>query len=104
MKKSMRTITAKRIAMKTKKTPMRRCIGCMESKPKNTLIRVACHDGKLTVDPTLKADGRGVYLCKNSSCMAMAKKKKALQRSLRIELDGEETDRIFEELAQYAEE
>jgi len=90
--------------MKTKKTPMRRCIGCMESKPKSMLIRVACHDGALTVDPTRKAAGRGVYLCRNASCMAMARKKKALQRSLRAEFDSEETDRIFEELAQYAEE
>ena len=89
--------------MKTRKTPMRRCIGCMESKPKNTLIRIACHDGKLTVDPTGKAPGRGVYLCRDSKCMAMAKKKKAIQRSLQADVSGEEMDRIFEELTQYAE-
>lgn len=82
---------------------MRRCIGCMESKPKNTLIRIACHDGKLTVDPTGKAPGRGVYLCRDNKCMALAKKKKAIQKSLQVEVSGEEMDRIFEELTQYAE-
>lgn len=94
----------KRNVMKSRKTPMRRCIGCMESKPKNTLIRIACHDGKLTVDPTGKAPGRGVYLCKGSErCIAQARKKKALQRSLGVEVAAEELDRIFEEIAQYEE-
>ena len=83
---------------------MRRCIGCMESKPKESLIRIACHEGKLTVDPTGKAPGRGVYLCKGSAgCIAQAKKKKALQKSLHAEVSPEELDRIFEEIAQYEE-
>ena len=82
---------------------MRRCIGCMESKPKNTMLRIACYEGKLTVDPTGRAPGRGVYLCKNAECMAKAKKKKALQRSLHVELSGEEINKVFEEIAQYEE-
>ena len=77
---------------------MRRCIGCMESKPKNSLIRIACFDGKLTVDPTGKADGRGVYLCKDSRCMAAARKKKALQRNFRMEFGESEIERVFTEL------
>lgn len=89
--------------MKTRKTPMRRCIGCMESKPKNELVRIACYEGKLTVDTTGRAPGRGVYLCKDPKCVALAKKKKAFQRSLRAELSGEEIDRVCEELTQYEE-
>ncbi len=90
--------------MKTRKIPMRRCIGCMQSKPKDSLIRIACHDGKVTADPTGKAPGRGVYLCKDSeSCLAQAKKKKALQRSLHAEISEEELNRIFEEITQYEE-
>ena len=87
--------------MKTRKTPMRRCIGCMESKPKNELIRIACFDGKLSVDASGKAPGRGVYLCRNADCRALAKKKKALQRNLHAELSGEAIDKLFEELEQY---
>ena len=89
--------------MKTRKTPMRRCIGCMESKPKNELIRIACYEGKLTLDETGRAPGRGVYLCKSGKCAAIAKKKKALQRSLHVELDSTETEKVFEELMQYEE-
>lgn len=82
---------------------MRRCIGCMESKPKGNLIRVAYYDGELSVDPTGKADGRGVYICMDAKCMALAKKKKALQRNLRAELTPEQIEKIFEELKAYEE-
>ena len=43
-----------------KKTPMRRCVGCMTSKPKNELTRIACYEGEVHVDPSGKAKGRGV--------------------------------------------
>ena len=89
--------------MKNKKNPMRKCLGCMESKNKDSLIRIAWYEGKLTVDPTGKAKGRGVYLCKNSECIETARKKKAIQRTLHIEISGEEEERIFEELKAYEE-
>jgi predicted RNA-binding protein YlxR (DUF448 family) len=88
---------------KTKKVPMRRCVGCMESKPKKSMIRIAYYEGVITVDPTGKAKGRGVYLCKTSRCMDKAQKRKALQRNFEAEIPGEETDRIFEELKSYEE-
>ena len=46
--------------MKNKKIPMRRCVGCMESKPKNSMIRIACYEGEISIDPAGKAKGRGV--------------------------------------------
>lgn len=88
--------------MKTRKIPMRRCVGCMESKPKKELIRiVAAADGKLSIDATGKANGRGVYLCPNSRCFALAKKKRAISRSLEMEIPAQVSERIFEELKQY---
>ena len=73
--------------MKTKKIPMRRCVGCMESKPKKELIRIVGegeHD--LKIDATGKANGRGVYLCPKGDCFAMARKKRAISRSLEMEI------------------
>ena len=88
--------------MKTRKIPMRRCVGCMESKPKKELIRiVAAADGQLSIDATGKANGRGGYLCPNSSCFALAKKKRAISRSLEMEIPAQVSERIFEELKQY---
>ena len=64
---------------------MRRCIGCMESKPKSELIRIACYEGEVSLDPTGKAKGRGVYICPDEKCIQKARKKKSLARSFKIE-------------------
>lgn len=80
---------------------MRRCVGCMESKPKNTLIRLACYEGVVSVDPTGKAKGRGLYLCPDSRCMEKARKKRALQRNFETEISDENMDSIFRELERY---
>lgn len=88
--------------MKVKKIPMRRCVGCMESKPKRELIRiVAENEQSLHIDRTGKSNGRGVYLCPNGNCFDLAKKKKAIGRNLGIAIKEEELDRVFEELKSY---
>ena len=87
--------------MKTKARPMRRCVGCMESKEKNQLIRVAGYEGQITIDPTGKAKGRGVYLCPDLQCFEKAQKKKAIGRNLEMELTGEQVTKLFEDLKQY---
>ena len=78
----------------TKKVPMRRCVGCMESKPKKELIRIAGYEGEVSLDPTGKAKGRGAYLCPNRQCLEKAKKKKALTRSLGLEISAEQMEKL----------
>lgn len=85
----------------TKSVPMRRCVGCMESKPKKELIRIAGFEGEITLDLTGKAKGRGVYLCPDTECLEKAKKKRALGRSLKMDITQEQLDRLFEELESY---
>ena len=65
--------------MKERKVPMRKCVGCMQSKEKQTLTRIALYEGQICVDPSGRAKGRGVYLCKNSpDCLEKADKRRAL--------------------------
>ena len=80
---------------------MRRCVGCMKSKPKQELIRITCYEGNVSVDPTGKARGRGVYLCRSADCLAKAEKKKALQRSFSVQLTEEQEQALMEELKSY---
>lgn len=88
--------------MKTKKTPMRRCVGCMESKPKMELIRItATADGEVKIDPTGKANGRGIYLCHNTDCLMLARKKRAIGRGLQIEVTEQQLNTLLEELSKY---
>lgn len=90
--------------LKNKKVPIRRCVGCMESKPKNSLVRISCYEGEITVDPTGKAKGRGVYLCPDKDCMEKAKKRRSLQRNFEIEISEEKLQDIFRKLEKYEKE
>ncbi len=84
-----------------KKIPMRRCVGCMESKPKNQLIRIAGYEEAVSIDMTGKAKGRGVYLCPNEDCFLIAHKKKAIGRGLQMKIEDETITKLFEELKRY---
>lgn len=78
-----------------KKIPQRTCLGCNEAKPKNELIRIVKQsDGKIFVDKTGKAEGRGAYICNNVECLEKAIKSKRLNRSFETEINNE----IYESL------
>ncbi len=78
-----------------KKIPTRSCVVTREKFPKQELIRVVRGtDGNVYVDQTGKLNGRGAYLKKDLSVFEKAKKTKALNRHLEVEVP----DRVFEEL------
>ena len=68
--------------MKTKKIPMRMCLGCGEVKPKRELIRVVkSKEGDISLDLTGKRSGRGAYICKSVECFEKARKARKFERS-----------------------
>jgi len=75
-----------------KAIPMRRCVGCMTSFPKASLVRIVSRDGCPRIDLSGKANGRGVYLCRSSACMEKLLKKKNAFASLGIAPTGAEKD------------
>ena len=76
--------------MKTKKIPMRMCIGCREMKEKRELIRIVrTPEGDVAPDPTGKRSGRGAYVCRNTECLRRAIRQKQLERQLEITLTEE---------------
>ena len=86
--------------MKSKKIPMRMCLGCREMKPKRELIRaVKSPDGEVNLDFKGKMPGRGAYLCPNGECLKKAMKSKALERAFSVQIPEE----IYEELRQQME-
>ena len=81
--------------MKERKVPMRRCVGCMESKEKQYLVRIAGYENEVKLDLTGRANGRGAYLCKDSkACLEKAYKRRALERSLRMQVTEEQKEAI----------
>ena len=79
--------------------PMRRCIGCMNSFPKNELIRVIrTPDGNVELDLTGRKNGRGAYLCKNIACLEKAMKNRGIERSFGMKVDPLVFESLKEEL------
>ena len=87
--------------MKEKKIPLRKCIGCGESRPKKELLRVVSpKDGGVVLDLTGKADGRGAYICPDAACLAKARKARRLERAFSREIPPEVYDMLEKELTE----
>ena len=80
---------------------MRKCVGYMESKPKSELIRIIAYEGKINIDVTGRANGRGAYICPEAECLAKAEKNNGLKRSLKTDIDKETLAQLFEDLKTY---
>ncbi len=80
--------------MKTKKIPMRTCIITKEKLEKRDLLRIVrTPEQNVIIDITGKANGRGAYLKKDKEVIAQARKNKALEKVLEVNIP----DSIYEE-------
>ena len=78
-----------------KKIPMRSCVVTGEKLEKRDLIRVVRDNtGRVFVDLTGKANGRGAYLKRDLDVIKKAKMNKILDRRLEVSVDVS----IYEEL------
>ena len=81
--------------MKVKKIPMRTCVITHEKCEKKDLLRVVRNnEGKVFVDDTQKANGRGAYLKKDKDVIELARKNKALESHLEVKIE----DSLYDEL------
>ena len=75
--------------------PVRMCVGCREHAPKKELIRIVrTPDGQIVADAAGKAPGRGAYICRKASCLAKARKSRALERMLAASISPEVYDAL----------
>lgn len=81
--------------MKTKKLPLRMCLGCGKMADKRDMIRIVkSPEGEISLDFTGKKSGRGAYICKKLECFEKARKARRFEKSLSCRVD----DKIYEEL------
>ena len=82
-----------------KKTPTRRCTGCGEHFPKNTLCRIVrCPNGQIQLDLTGKLSGRGAYICKSATCLKKARRGMRIEKALECSVSAEIWQSIEEAL------
>ncbi len=80
--------------MKLRKIPMRTCVATREKLPKGELIRIVKFEDVVSVDITGKKNGKGCYLKKSREAIEKARKTKAIDRALDVNIE----DNIYEEL------
>ena len=70
--------------------PVRTCVACRQEAGKGALIRVVRRaDGTAAVDREGGAPGRGAYLHSDAVCVETARKRRALERSLKATVGPE---------------
>ncbi len=86
--------------MREKHVPLRKCSGCGEMIGKKGALRIVRDkDGEISVDLTGKKSGRGAYVCRDTNCLELAKKKRGLEHSLKCAVPVEIYDIIEKELS-----
>ncbi len=84
--------------MHVKKTPLRKCTGCGEMKPKKELVRVVkSPEGEVSLDLTGRKPGRGAYVCPRVDCLRLARKARRLDKACSCPIPAEVYDRMEEE-------
>ena len=82
--------------MHVKKTPLRKCTGCGEMKPKKELVRVVkSPEGEVSL--TGRKPGRGAYVCPRVDCLRLARKARRLEKAFSCPIPAEVYDRMEEE-------
>lgn len=81
--------------MKVRKIPERTCVVTREKFPKMELLRIIrTPEGNVEIDLTGKKNGRGAYIKKDLNVLELAKKNKALDRHLEVNIP----DSIYDEI------
>jgi len=85
--------------MKTRKIPMRMCVGCREMKEKRSLLRIVkSPEGAISFDRIGKAAGRGAYVCRSKECLDKAVRQRQLERALETKIEQAVFDQLMEEI------
>ncbi len=75
--------------------PVRMCVGCHERAGKKELIRIVrTPTGEIVADALGKTPGRGAYICRKASCLAKARKSRALERALQVSISEADYEKL----------
>ncbi len=74
--------------MQNRKIPLRQCVACRELRDKRELLRVVKNsEGRIFLDLTSKAAGRGAYVCDDPECIKKLRKARLLNRVFSCAVD-----------------
>jgi len=81
--------------LRPRRVPQRTCIACRTTEAKRGLVRVVrTPEGRVVLDPTGKANGRGAYVHESRACWELALKKDRLAHALKVAVPAEDVARL----------
>ena len=87
------------LSKKSRKIPLRTCVGCRNVQGKNDMLRVVrTPDNSVVIDTKGKQPGRGAYICYSTDCLKRAFKRKVLDKALVTEVNAKIYDGLKEEI------
>lgn len=60
-------------------------------------------EGEVVFDPTGKQNGRGAYVCKNTSCLEAVKNRSRIERALSVSATQEALEKCYMNMKEYIE-
>lgn len=86
---------AKQGGLRPRRVPQRTCVACRSTEAKRGLVRVVrTPEGRVLLDPTGKANGRGAYVHQTRACWDEALKKDRLGRALKVAIPPEDAETL----------
>ena len=84
---------AKQGGPRPRRVPQRTCVACRSTEAKRGLVRVVrTPEGRVLLDPTGKANGRGAYVHETRACWHEALKKDRLGRALKVAVPEDDAE------------
>lgn len=78
-----------------KNEPKRMCLSCRQMKDKRELTRVVKNPaGEIFLDFSMKAAGRGAYVCKAEECVKRLKKQRLLNKAFSAPVGDDVYERV----------
>jgi uncharacterized protein len=77
----------------------RKCVGCGIAAHKKELLRIVfSKTNSFQIDENQKKPGRGIYICRKTSCAKSAQQNQSLEKSLHREVDQSFYDLLIQQV------
>jgi hypothetical protein len=84
-----------------KKVPIRSCLICREKSDKRRLFRIVKNkEGEIFFDKTLRANGRGAYVCDSQECIEKIKSTSKLDKVFGIDINQDIKTQIYDQICE----
>ena len=79
---------------------IRTCIACRAKRQKEELLRIVAKENVAVIDEAQKENTRGMYICKDKSCINKLLKVKDITKCVKIKATGDSIKELLKNLGE----